>query len=717
MLWFIFSLWWLAASFIPCFMFFFYQFHPIFHLFECFFFAIPASLTLGTWITYLTAASLGGLNTMSLFMSCSVLTAIALFVIPWIKSTSTKQFRGNVSFTSLLLPLFIKELREFKLYWGLLAVSTVIFGHLFHTRLLLHSGTSYMSGGATWSDLSIHMQLTTSFVFGENKHLSLFSIPKSIIFSGYTLSYPFLPDFQSAIILAAGSTERQCILLPSILLIMSFTTLLYSFNLRFTRSSFTSLIAVTLTIFAGGIGAFSLLFENSKPYESVRDVIVNSDFTQWYYWMDNGQRKEKELFWFSLVAHVLYPQRSSLFVFPMTLSVFHFFFVAHKNSTKLRNRERNLLFLLSGVTTGLLPMIQGHAFVGMAFFAAVLAAVTGLTQVFIFNITLYPKATFGVRINPMRLKQYIIQWFYYGIPLLVLSIPQLLLFVGRVAGSNEFFVFKSVWAGRSTNFFVLWFEALGLFVFLSFMGVEFLKANQMRFYIASIGVFFLCNLCIFTPWDKDNIKTFYLWVFVASGVVAKVLVKLASAEVTTKDPKVLVPKAKQQQLGNKKRTIAFSILAIIIYLSLIFTGVCGVYREANHNYPFVDEEDYEVAYWVRDNTPSDAYFVISDHHINPVTTLGGKTSLIGFTGWASSHGYPWYPRHLDRNKIYMPSTSSEELTALIKKLDVSYVVFDPRARNEFHSSPETHPFWLEKATRVFKSSRYTIYDVRKVREG
>jgi len=39
-----------------------------------------------------------------------------------------------------------------------------------------------------------------------------------------------------------------------------------------------------------------------------------------------------------------------------------------------------------------------------------------------------------------------------------------------------------------------------------------------------------------------------------------------------------------------------------------------------------------------------------------------------------------YPRHLDRNRIYSPDASASELTGLIKKLDVSYVVFDPRVR-------------------------------------
>jgi hypothetical protein len=261
-------------------------------------------------------------------------------------------------------------------------------------------------------------------------------------------------------------------------------------------------------------------------------------------------------------------------------------------------------------------------------------------------------------------------------------------------------------------------------VFCSFLGIECLSSKQKRFYVGALGIFALCNLVIFTPWDKDNIKTFYLWVFFASGVVAKLLIQLFNARwpvfVESKPPNPSIlrsmglnppqPKQKQKQ---QVRTLFFfpKVLATVLFIGLVMTGVFGVYREANHNYSFQDEEDYKIGSWIRENTDHDAVFVISDHHINPAAVFAGRTSFIGYTGWASSHGYPWYERHLERNKIFHNNTPPNEITNIIMKHKISYVLFDPRARSEFKIQPQKHPYW-SKLPLVYHSERYQLYDVR-----
>lgn len=145
-----------------------------------------------------------------------------------------------------------------------------------------------MTGGTTWADMPFHMNIVASFLYGANQEGSAFSPLASVFYSNSTLAYPYLPDFHTAYNVAAGrytcrrpwrccgvpllftpasvrlvwgmlrSSLREATLLPGAMLLGSFLVLLYSLGLRLCGSAIAACAAVPVTLFTGGIGAYSL---------------------------------------------------------------------------------------------------------------------------------------------------------------------------------------------------------------------------------------------------------------------------------------------------------------------------------------------------------------------------------------------------------------------------------------------------------------------------
>ena len=82
--------------------------------------------------------------------------------------------------------------------------------------------------------------------------------------------------------------------------------------------------------------------------------------------------------------------------------------------------------------------------------------------------------------------------------------------------------------------------------------------------------------------------------------------------------------------------------------------------------------------WIRDNTPPKAVFVHRDFHIMPSSAIAGRPTLVGYTGWMWSHGYPYHDRDRDR-KLVMDGAlkdSDNEAYQAARRWGVRYVLGD-----------------------------------------
>jgi hypothetical protein len=246
---------------------------------------------------------------------------------------------------------------------------------LYSTRMIPEVNGILMSGGSCYGDLPIHMQISNAFLFGCNQKIS-WSGMMSPIFAGERMTYPFLPDFHAAVVVAAGGTLRQGFLWPGFLMACALWALLFYFSLRVSRSVLGAALAVLLTIFAGGLGGPRWVHERGWQ-EAMRSDVVQHDWS--------GEWKH---LWFAFIPHILLPQRGGNFAYPLVAFILILLLVATEQMDvpqpplphmllgrprKLSSWDRAALLRYTALFAGALPMVQAHSFIGVGVVVAVVA--------------------------------------------------------------------------------------------------------------------------------------------------------------------------------------------------------------------------------------------------------------------------------------------------------------------------------------------------------
>jgi hypothetical protein len=108
-------------------------------------------------------------------------------------------------------------------------------------------GEQLVTGGSCYGDLPIHMTIANSFLVGCNTEISLFSM-QSPIFAGRRMTYPFLPDFHAAVIVALGGSMRDGFFLPGFSLACALWAQIFFFSFRVKRSRLGAALAVLMVV-------------------------------------------------------------------------------------------------------------------------------------------------------------------------------------------------------------------------------------------------------------------------------------------------------------------------------------------------------------------------------------------------------------------------------------------------------------------------------------
>ena len=240
----------------------------------------------------------------------------------------------------------------------LVGVLGVLFWPLYRSRMIPNIGGTIMSGGSCWADLPIHMHIAEAFLQGRNADIS-WGAMASPVFAGEHLYYPFLPDFHAAVMKQLGCELGDAFHWTGWLMAGSLWAFLYFLTVRVTRSRLGGLLAVVITIGAGGMGGPSFIW-NKGWGEALAVDTAQNDITMGY-----------NIFWFAFMPHVLLPQRGANFAYPMVLLVLLLVWRASDASLRIALHERRSLLIHAAAFAALLPMVQAHAFVGLAIMMAV----------------------------------------------------------------------------------------------------------------------------------------------------------------------------------------------------------------------------------------------------------------------------------------------------------------------------------------------------------
>ncbi|PYS76252.1 MAG: hypothetical protein DMF66_15755 [Acidobacteria bacterium] len=263
---------------------------------------------------------------------------------------------------------------------------------LFSTHTLARGEGGVYSGGSAFYDLSFHAALASSFAYGQNFPAIYTPLPPE------PLLYPFMPDFLTAALMAAGLGLRAAMLATALPLALVVTGLFYTFALRLVRTQRAAALATILFLLNGGLGFIDLMRDwraSGRSFPDFWDTLAVNYANAW----------ERGIHWTNLVADTLLPQRTSLFGLPLGLMVFTLFAVVWRrgyegsvDDEKNRGGERSsaALLLAAGVLAGLLPLFHTHTFVAV-----------GLVSLFLFAL------------RPRR------EWLAFWTPALLLAAPQL----------------------------------------------------------------------------------------------------------------------------------------------------------------------------------------------------------------------------------------------------------------------------------------------------
>lgn len=536
------------------------------------------------------------------------------------------------------------------------ALFAPIYIQLFSTHMLQPGEAGVYAGGSARYDLPFHLSLITSFLHGQNFP------PIYTPFPPAPLLYPFLPDFQIAVLATLGMNLRSALLVASISLALAVTVLFYSFALRLLETS-TRIYAFGATHIAASLATIIFL--------------LNGGFGFYYFWEDwRSSGKPLPAFWSQLemnytnlgarriqwtnfIADALLPQRASLFGFPIALMVFTLFAIVWRNwslDENKRNRWCGLgLLLIAGTLTGLTPRFHAHVYLGI-----------GLISGFLFLL------------QPRR------QWLAFWIPAVLLALPYLLGLSGHVS-ANGFMRLQPGWRGHNESFWIwYWLKNIGAPLLLIIPAWWAAPPLWRRFYLAFLSLLIFSLLIAVSPNDYDNIKLMYLWYAPTSVLIGAWLVRLASVD---------------------RWRVPAKLLAVILAIACITSGLLALQHERVSHHLLFSHEEMAAATFAREQTRPRALFLTAPTLFQPVLSLAGRPVVRGDTAWLWSHGYEFAAREADVKSIY---AGSGEAMDLIQYYGIEYIYFGPRERE----AGGNQPFLDNNLKTVYRSAGIAIYDAR-----
>ncbi|MEI6132459.1 MAG: hypothetical protein WCQ41_06525 [Bacillota bacterium] len=531
------------------------------------------------------------------------------------------EFKWDKSFTALVwvtVPLMI-------------LISVILFSHVLDLK-----PEGYYGGQSTYGDLSLHLGITTSIA--EQGSFP----PDYSISPGTRLSYPFLVDSLSSSLLVMGSSLPLALLFPSLILILCLIMGFFILAYEFIKNRGAAILATVLFFINGGLGFFYFLDANYIAVADGKlDVVTgtlaqnfNRLITAWYNTPTNFN--QLNIRWSNIIADMIIPQRTTLAGWTFVILAFWLLFKA------LNTKERKF-FIAAGITGGLLPMINTHAFLGFGIIALVWAAI------FLFQ--------------DKEKWKYIKNWLWLGVPLLALAVPQLLFWTLTQTGGKGFLeLTPKGWPTiGDENFIWFWVKNVGVVFILLVPALFAARKKMLSFMAGPVVLFIVANLIKFQPNDYDNNKLFYIWYIFSVILVCSYIWSI--------------------YIRMKGMQMRFMLIAVIVAFGTISGGLT-LAREINSGGTVqqYNNESIKAADFIKANTPKRATFLTGRQHLNPVAALAGRNIVFGTDLYLFFHGVSGDERKNDIQTMYSGGKGFETLRA---KYNVDYVFISSYERNDF----------------------------------
>lgn len=283
------------------------------------------------------------------------------------------------------------------------------------------------------------------------------------------------------------------------------------------------MLTVILITFSGGHASWDVLlkrgFNDIFEFDPIQDSTAESG----------------TVYWFAFYPHVMLPQRGATFAYPLVLVIFLMVWCvtgkdaisasggdADPTAAHVMTPNEKFKFLgMAAALSGLLPFVQAHAFmaVGMV-----------LAGVFLAMLPHWVNNLYMLR-----------RWVGAGVIAIVVAVPMLYMISTQMGGTNKaFFNPIPVWVScgpgwpergslmaKLGHIAYFWWKGLGPLVYLYVIAFALVLVRRQwayaRWMVGGSLVFVVANMVRFQPWDKDNIKLFYVWLFICMPAVGELL--------------------------------------------------------------------------------------------------------------------------------------------------------------------------------------------------
>ena len=539
---------------------------------------------------------------------------------------------------------------------------------------------SYNVGQSTYGDLSLHAAIITSM---PNASFP----PDYSILPGERLSYPFLTDSLSASLYLMGWSLQSCLAIPGTVMMALCYLGVLIMGREMTGGKKTAALAFLLVFLNGGLG---FLYTFDLSFQDWRERL--STVLDGYYQTPTNQPSPYNLRWSNIICDMLVPQRTFLGGWCVGLPCFYLLYSLMKKPaaspaaspaappaappvaspvTQAHPPQRGLLLL--GVWAGALPMVHTHTFLALA-----LCSLGFL----LYDLRHSPR---GARMGAFA------PYLLYGAMAAALSIPQLLFWTfGQAVGGDRFLGFQFNWvnnpSGEGMIDFYLWFylKNIGLPVILILCALAEKNPAHRRLASGAFMIFLAAELIRFQPNEYDNNKLFYLWYLLCAMLAADYA----------------------GELWRKLRGLRGRyVLAAFVSVALFLSAGLSLWREARSDYQAYSRQAVQAADFIREETPEHAVFLTGVQHLNPVSSLAGRTIVCGPDLWLYYHGFNTSQRKADIRSFYEDPARNQ---AILDQYQVSYI---------FLSSYELSNYQVDQTALnsmyplIYQEGEFSVYQV------
>ena len=539
------------------------------------------------------------------------------------------------------VPFDGRERRALKTLLILVLPLAVLGGYLEYTHSIrLAADGSLHVGQSTYGDLSLHLAVATSIVGAK------FPLHNSLML-GATMAYPYLSDSIASTLILFGTELNNAMFLTGTLMM----TLVFAgyalLCMQLCRRRGAAVLAFFLLFLNGGLGFLYTIDATVEGYsvttlwDNIRTVLTG------YYQTPTNQPDPHNIRWVNIICDMLVPQRGILGGWTMLMPALNL--LIPPLCQKQKHSPRAIVLL--GLFAGGLPLIHTHSYLALVLFSAGACLYCVLTE----------QENRWQAFKP---------WLIYGAIAAALSLPQLIAFTFvQATGSDHFLRFQFNWCNnRGGNGLVdtyLWFyiKNIGLPYLLILLALcQRKKGDEVRQnrLIASGAflIYLIAEFILFQPNEYDNNKLLYVWFLLCLPMAADYAMEIFE---------------RLRGLGGRR------LIAAGFLMTCFLSSGLTIARECVSDYHAYSAVDVETAEYIKENTPEHSVWLTGNQHLNPVSSLAGRTILCSSDLYLYYHGFNTGERRAEIAAFYQ---NPAENLDLLGKYQVEYIYVSPYERSD-----------------------------------